>query len=186
MMSDTMKTVNIVPFSGKKEDWLCWSKTFLAASTVRGYCEVIKPIDESAEIDATKNIQAYSDLMMSCEDKVSFGVIVESISTTFPDGDAKQAWKILYKKYEPTTEAMKVELKIKFQQMKLEDANKDPFEWMVKLELTRHRLKVLGHKVSDEDMILHILNDLPSEYDNLIESNKRQLTKGTLLLEGLK
>ncbi len=147
---------------------------------------MFKPINESAAIDATKNIQAYSDLMMSCEDEVSFGVVDESISTTFPDGDARQAWKNLYNKYEPTTGATKVELKMEFQQMKLEDANKDPDKWMVKLELTRRRLKVLGHEISDETLILHILNNLPSKYDNVIESNGRRLTKGSLLLEELK
>ncbi len=109
IMSDTIMTVKIVPFSGKKEDWNRWSKTFLAASTVRGYREVIKPIDESAKIDAKKNIQANCGLMMSCEDNVSFGVVDESISTAFPDADARQAWINLYKKYEPTTGAMKLE-----------------------------------------------------------------------------
>ena len=79
-MTDTMRTLKIVPFSGKKEDWNRWSKTFLAASTVRGYREVIKPTNEDVPAGSKKNIQAYSDLMMSCENEVSLGVVDESIS----------------------------------------------------------------------------------------------------------
>jgi len=100
-MSDTIKTLKIVPFSGKKEDWNRWSKTFLAASTVRGYREVIKPEDPTIVADPKLNIQAYSDLMMSCEDEVSFGVIDESVSTDFPDGDARLAWKNLTRNLSP-------------------------------------------------------------------------------------
>jgi len=185
-MTDTMKTLKVVPFSGKKEDWNRWSKTFLAASTVRGYREVIKPLDPTVIADPQKNTQAYSDLMMSCEDEVSFGVIDESVSTDFPDGDARLAWKNLYKKYEPTTGAMKVELKMEFQQLSLDDVNDDPDEWITKLELIRRRLKVLGHEISDEDMILHILNNMPAEYENLVETNERALTRGTLKLDELR
>ena len=185
-MTDTMRTLKIVPFSGKKEDWNRWSKTFLAASTVRGYREVIKPTNEDVPADSKKNIQAYNDLMMSCENEVSFGVVDESISTQFPDGDARLAWKNLFKKYEPSTGAMKVELKLQFQQSTLSDVNEDPNEWITKLELIRRRFKTLGHEVSDEDIVLHVLNNLPTEYENLVEANEKLLTKGNLKFEDLK
>ena len=32
-----VKTVRIIPFSGKKEDWNRWSKTFLAIANTRQY-----------------------------------------------------------------------------------------------------------------------------------------------------
>ena len=58
-----------------------------------------------------KNINAYRDWMLACQDDVTFGIIEESVSTDFPDGDARLAWKNLFNKFEPNTGAMKVQLK---------------------------------------------------------------------------
>ena len=44
-MAETIKTIRIIPFSGKDEDWNRWSKTFLATALAKGYKEVIKPTE---------------------------------------------------------------------------------------------------------------------------------------------
>ena len=88
-----------------------WSKTFLSTATSKGYQEVINPTNEKVLADEDKNINAYSNLILACQDDVTFGIIEESISTDFPDGDARLAWKNLFNKFEPNTGAMKVQLK---------------------------------------------------------------------------
>ena len=106
-MADNWKSTKVLPFSGKQSDWNRWSKRFLASAAARGYREVIKPRkpDELAEED--KNVRAYSDLMNSCDDEVSFAIVEEAISSDFPEGDARKAWKNLCAKYEPKTGAEK-------------------------------------------------------------------------------
>ena len=91
--SDDFKTISVLPISGKEEDWNRWSKTFLSTANSRGYREVLKPTNEKVLADADKNINAFSDLMLACQDDVTFGIIEESVSTDFPDGDARLAWK---------------------------------------------------------------------------------------------
>ena len=86
--SDAFKTIRVLPFSGKEEDWNRWSKTFLSTTTSRGYWEVLKPTNEKVLAYEDKNINAYSDLMLACQDDVNFGIIEESVSTDFPDGDS--------------------------------------------------------------------------------------------------
>ena len=115
--SDSFKTIRVLPFSGKEEDWNRKSKTFLSTATSRGYWEVLKPTNEKVLADADKNINAYRDLMLACQDDVTFGIIEESVSRDFPDGDARLEWKNLCDKFEPTTGAMKVRLKSEFQKM---------------------------------------------------------------------
>ena len=44
--SDAFKTIRVLPFSGKEEDWNRWSKTFLSTVTSRVYLEVPKPINK--------------------------------------------------------------------------------------------------------------------------------------------
>ena len=41
-MTDKSKAIRIIAFSGKQEDWNCWSKQFLATKTARGHREVLK------------------------------------------------------------------------------------------------------------------------------------------------
>ena len=72
---DAFRTIRVLPFSGKEEDWNRWSKTFLSTATSRGYQEVLKPINEKLLSDQDKNINAYSDLMLAYQDDVTFGII---------------------------------------------------------------------------------------------------------------
>ena len=131
--SDAFKTIRVLPFLGKEQDLNRWFKTFLSTATSRGYREVLKPTNEKVKADEDKNINAYSDLMLACQDDVTFGIIEESVSTDFPDGDARLAWKNLFNKFEPNTGAMKVQLKSEFQKMKLVDPDEDPDPWMSKM-----------------------------------------------------
>ena len=84
--------------------------------------------------------------MLACQDDVTFGIIEESVSTDFPDGDARLEWKNLFNKFEPNTGAMKVQLKSEFQKMKLVDPDEDPDPWMSKIKLIKRRLKIMKSK----------------------------------------
>jgi len=131
-----IKAIWIVPFSGKSEDWNWWSKTFIATATAKGNHEVIKPADPNpAAADADKNVQVYNDLILSCQDDITFGIVDESVSNTFPDGDARMAWERLQEKFEPSTGAAKVQLKKEFHQLKLASTDEDPDNWITQLEL---------------------------------------------------
>ncbi len=92
-MAETIKSIRVIPFSGKDQDWNRWSKTFLATATAKGYKEVILPKDPKKVADADLNILVYKDLILSCQEDITFGIIDESVSTEFPDGDARLAWK---------------------------------------------------------------------------------------------
>ena len=83
---------------------------FLSAAAARGYREVTKPKDPTVIAKEDDNITAYSDLMFSCEDDVSFEIVEDAISRDFPEGDARKAWEKLCNKYEPKTGAAKVQL----------------------------------------------------------------------------
>ena len=152
--SDAFKTIRVIPFSREEEDWNRWSKTFLSMAVFRGYLEVLNPTNEKVLANTDKNINAYSDLMLACQDDVTFRIIEESVSMDFPDGDARLAWKNLLNKFEPNTGAIKVRLKSKFQKMKLVDPNKDPHTWINKMELIRRRLQIMKSNIDEEDLML--------------------------------
>jgi hypothetical protein len=167
--SDAFRTIRVLPFSGKEEDWNRWSETFLFMATSRVYWEVLKPTNEKMLADSDKNINTYNNLMLACQDYVTFRIIEESVSINFPDGDSRLAWKNLFNKFEPTTGSMKVQFKSKFQKMKIVDPDEDPHPWMNKIELIRKRLQIIKSNIDKEDLTLQILNNLPREYEPVIE-----------------
>jgi hypothetical protein len=181
-----MKAIRIIPFSGKSEDWNRWSKTFLATATAKGHREVLRPTDPDKTASEKMNVQVYNDLILSCQDDVTFGIVDESISDDFPDGDARLAWKNLRDKFEPSTGAAKVQLKQEFHQLKLSSVEEDPDTWITQLELKRRRLKTLGSEIEEDDLILHILNHLPKEYETLVELCEEDLSQGNLSLNTVK
>ena len=54
-----------------------------------------------------------------------------------------------------------------FDNSKLESLDKDPDEWMSHLEGLRIRINEFCQQgnVSDENFMIHVLNNLPEEYD---------------------
>ena len=53
---------------------------------------------------------------------------------------------------------------------KLTKKSKDPEVWISELEFLRSRLAEMGTTVNGDFLILHILNNLPNEYDNVVEN----------------
>ena len=70
--------------------------------------------------------------------------------------------------------------------MKLESADEDPDPWLTALELKRRRLKTLGTTMEDDDMILHILHNLPKEYETVVELCEEDLSRGNINLATVK
>ena len=121
------------------------------------------------------NEKAYNDLLLSCEEEVCFGAVDEAITEDLPDGDAKLAWDNLKARYESTTGASKIQLKKEFSDSRLEDVETDPDEWIADLERIRQRLKTMEAPITDTDFMVHILNNLTVEYENLVESMEVEL-----------
>jgi len=88
---------------------------------IRGYRKALIADEEEDMPTAEINLKAYNDLLLSCQDNVTFEIVEEATSEMFKEGDARVVWKILKKKFKATTGAAKVQLKLEFQQMTLEE-----------------------------------------------------------------
>ena len=53
--------------------------------------------------------------------------------------------------------------------------NKDPEVWISKLEVIRKRLKKMSNEISNEDTMIHILNNLPQEFNMVVDAMERKL-----------
>ena len=79
------------------------------------------------------NEKAYSDLILSCTNEVSFGLVEGAITDDNPSGDSALAWKELNEEYDPDVGTALANLKREFAQSKL-DVEQKPEEWIRSLE----------------------------------------------------
>ena len=173
------KSIRIVTFTGKRNDWRQWSKKFLAVAEKREYRSILETDADKLDIKVDQkkkmNSLAYNDLLLAMTEDVSFGLVDEATSTTYPEGDARTAWGKLMQRYESQTNASRVKLMGQFTSSKLRKNTQDPDPWISELELMRIRLKKMGSDIDDEYLMMHVMNNLPSAYDGLIENLEDRL-----------
>ena len=95
------------------------------------------------------------DLILSMSNVKSFNLVKEH------KGDLYNMWKALSEEFEPQTEILLIELLSEFNGNKLTDPKSNVTEWMSMLELQHQRLKAMGHDITDNHLIMHILVNLP-------------------------
>ena len=88
-------------------------------------------------------------------------------------------------KYQPERAPNRVELKQEFANSKLKCVNQDPDEWITKLEVLQADLARMKLPIMDKDLFIHILNNLPKEYDMEVKllENKLSDTVNPLTLQ---
>ena len=181
-------------FNGKPEDWNKWSKKFVARAGLMGYKSVLLGVNKRHTDKGSKhyddfcknNDMAYADLLMACDDDVCFDLVENSRTEELPDGDSTLTWVELRAKFEPSTTMSLIALKKEFTLCCLTDSSLEPDIWIRELERIRRRLASLGHLISEVDLTIHILNNLPEDYENLIENLESEIDAGKLDLDKLK
>ena len=112
--------------------------------------------------------------MLVCNDDVSFGAIDELVLKALPGGDAAATWANLTERFKPNMTSSLIAIKHKFTQSKL-NGDKDPNTWVAKLQQLRACIVHLGGAMSNKDLILHVLNNLPLSYNFFIVNWKMNL-----------
>jgi len=180
------KAIRVISFNGKQSEWAIWEEKFLARARRRGYKDIILgktavPAD-SVVIDTTTpagkeqarvrklNDVAFEELILSIDTsegtgKTVFQIIKGCKTNDLKDGDSKTAWTRLCTKFAPKSAPNKLELKLEFNRCTLKSAANDPDEWITNLESIRCRLADMQSTMSDEDLLVHVLNGLPKEYE---------------------
>ena len=186
-MSESERAIRVIPFSGKNKDWNMWSKKFLARAKRCGYRDVLNGVKiEDTKKKEKMNDDAYADLILAMSCEVAFGYVDEAVTKEFPEGDAAVAWENLKKKFQPSTTGSRVQYKNEFNNNILSSVNDDPDEWIAQLEKLRKLIKATGSEISDEDLLIHVINNLPKEYEALVDNFEKELDEGKLTIEDMR
>ena len=144
-----------------------------------------KTDDEKKILKISKlNREAYMDLVLSVnsntsQGKIAFRLAKNCKTKVYPEGNCKLVWDRLTTKYEPKTTSALLKLKKKFENSKLEREEDDPEDWITELEGHLAEIEIIDENsaISEKDLMVHILNNLPMEYDSVSDSLETQLDK---------
>ena len=197
MSDDTDKSsICIVPFSGKHFDWTVWREKFMTRAGCKGYKEILTGAAtapaNSVTIDVTTpkgkaqkalrdaNETAYEALVLLIDGetavgRVAFNIVRECKTSKLADGDGWLAWKRLCNKYEPKSAPSRLALKSEFNNKVLKNANQDPDVWLTELEDLRMQLMNAGSKMLEDELLEHVLNNLPKEYEVVVSKLEDRL-----------
>ena len=106
-----------------------------------------------------------------------FGLARNAKSADFPEGNCKIAWDRLISKYTSYTTQSLLKLNGEFCKSKLESIEHYPDEWISNLDGLRICIGEFGQKgsITYKDFIIHVLNNLPEEYDLILDVLKNCL-----------
>ena len=96
-------------------------------------------------------------------------------TSQYPRGNAYHAWQSLQTKYNEKNILTLLSLNKEFMKSRLKDAREDPDEWIAELESIRERLDGMNQKMTDAQFIMHVLNNVPKEYDIEVSMMEKRL-----------
>ena len=202
------KAVRIVKFNGKKEDYEHREEKFRAKAELNDFGEILdcekvptkneysailskqpkERTDEEKDVIqlAQKNRKAYTHLILSMNTstsrgKVAFRRVKNCKSGDYPEGNAKLAWDRLMSSYAPKSLPSLLKFKRKFENSKLESAEIDPEEWISELEGLTIEIESIDvtSAISERELMVKILNNLPSEYDVVLDGLETRLNNAS-------
>ena len=194
-MSTELKSIRVLEFDGKESSWEGWSEKFKARAKCKGYKDMLLgkvkiPTDSeyqaaTSNADIKKlvelNEEAYEDIILSIshstkQGKIAFSLVKNCKTIEYPEGNCKLAWDRLIAKYAPKTAPSLLKLKKQFANSNL-TKEVHPDEWITELESLRNEMNgiSLSSKMTDQDFMIHILNNLPEVYDVVLDGMESRL-----------
>jgi gag-polypeptide of LTR copia-type/Zinc knuckle len=105
---------------------------------------------------------------------VAFNLVKGCKSKEYVDGNAFMAWEQLKNTFEPLSAPFLVKMEKQFRQCALKKGQ-DPEIWLTELECYRMKLEELGSNITDNQFMIHILNNMTSYYDLQLALMERQI-----------
>ena len=130
-----------------------------------------------------KNSLVYEELILcinsdTAQGKVAAQLVINAKNEDWPDGNVTITWKSLVRKYAPRSTPSLCKLHRLFTNSKLESVTKDPDQWITYLESIRTKINQINlskDKMSKQTLMIHILNNVPEEYDVVLDRMEDKL-----------
>ena len=135
-ISAPFKEFKIVSFSASVDNWPKWSKKFMAAGKLNKFVglidgsvtvlEIKEDMDDKDLAIRDLSQAAYSCLLYSMDEHISFNLVDMAKLKNLPEGDATLAWKNLLTRYQPRQYGTLLDLKRNFMTKSLQECENNP------------------------------------------------------------
>ena len=170
LCSKNLATVDVVPTHQVIED--------IEAKSTKS--EEDKKILELAKL----NKKCYRDLMLSMNSdssrgRVAFRLVKNCKSSEYPEGNSRLAWRRLNAKFASKTTTSLLGLKKRYENSSLQDPQDDPDDQISKLEGYMTEIETIdaSSAISEKDLMLHVMNNLPKEYEVILDGLESRIDK---------
>ena len=144
-----------------------------------------KSEDDKKILELAKlNKKCYRDLMLSMncstiKGKVAFRLVKNCKSSEYPEGNSRLVWKRLNAKFASKTTTSLLGLKKRYENSSLQDPEDDPDDWISKLEGYMTEIETIdaSSAISEKDLMLHVMNNLPKEYEVILDGLESRIDK---------
>jgi hypothetical protein len=178
-------TIRMVPLCGKGDEWHIWSEKFLAEVKTYDFKDLLlgklsfpKADDKFDKVSDTGkkmvrtiklNEIAYTELILSIDVKASYGktafnIVKGSKSKDYSDRNSVTDWEKLKKKYEPVSAPSTFKLNKQLRDSSPKKGHVSEV-WITLSEDFRIRLDDMGLIISENQLMIYALNNLPTEYN---------------------
>lgn len=209
-------TKRIIIFNGSGDQWEPFREQWLAMNSHRGWTGILDGTDvvpTKDEVDAVlakskstrtpedkdilrrheKNVECFNILVISMDastrqGKLAFHLVITCKKPEYPQGNSKSAFDKLVSKYAPKNTQTELSLRKQLANTRL-NLGEDPDEFMMKIEVLAMDINAMSKSTSDitdHDLMAHVLNNLPSNYDPITDGLERQFNEKKLTLDILR
>ena len=182
------KSIKVIQFSGKHEDWNVWKEKFLAKANRKGFKEVLLgeveiPKDSITTNEAKEikklNVFGFEELIMSMkgdtpEGKVAFTLVKNCKSDDYKSGNVAEAFESLMERYEPKDAPTLSDYHRQFYGARLRKRS-DPASFITYMENLRIHMKEMGSVITDKQFMMQIINNLNQDYDMELKMLEEQI-----------
>ncbi|KAI0495098.1 hypothetical protein KFK09_025245 [Dendrobium nobile] len=155
---------NLVPNALTADNYAIWRIQLLQQFTANGYAGHLTgisscPSDETSS-DALKWRLIDNNLLSALFSTISPAILPYVISST----TAQDVWHILERRLQPTCRSRVIQLKNELHHIQMRDLTMQ--QYLTQVKTIVNNIAASGSHVDAEDIILHILNGLPSTYNS--------------------
>jgi hypothetical protein len=101
-------------------------------------------------------------------------VVNVAFKINYPDGNGAISWERIRSKYEPVSTPSMVELEKQYRDLSLKKGQ-DPEVWITELEDLRDKFENMASCIIENQFMIHIFNNLTSNYDLQLELTERRV-----------
>jgi hypothetical protein len=107
-----LKTIRLIPFCGKVDEWPIWSEKFLAKAKRYGFKDLLL-----GKLSIPKLYDVFDEMKVIELNETAFNIVKGCKTKDYPDGNAASAWEKLKNKYEPVSANSMVKLDKQFREL---------------------------------------------------------------------